>query len=144
MEKSEMKLVDGLGAQPDRPDPEVPEKRPHRKFTAQYKLKLLEKVEQCTQPGQVGALLRQEGLYSSNLTTWKRQQEAGLLAALSPRKRGRKKAEVNPLVQRVAQLEREKERLQRKLKQAETIIEVQKKISEILGIPQDSDVGSIS
>jgi hypothetical protein len=144
MEKSEMKLVDGLGAQPDRPDPEVSEKRPHRKFTAQYKLKILEKVEQCTQPGQVGALLRQEGLYSSNLTTWKRQQEAGLLAALSPRKRGRKKAEVNPLVQRVAQLEREKERLQRKLKQAETIIEVQKKISEILGIPQDSDVGSIS
>jgi transposase len=144
MEKSDMKLVDGLGTQPDRPDPEVPEKKPHRKFTAQYKLEILDQVEQCTQPGQVGALLRKEGLYSSNLTTWKRQQAAGLLAALSPRKRGRKKAEVNPLVQKVAQLEREKERLQRKLKQAETIIEVQKKISEILGIPQDPDTGSIS
>ncbi len=70
--------------------------------------------------------------------------EAGLLAALSPQKRGRKKAESNPLVQKVAQLEKENERLQRKLKQAETIIEVQKKISEILGIPQDPDAGSNS
>jgi transposase-like protein len=144
MEKSEMKLVDGLGSPMVRPDPEVPEKKLRRKFTAQYKLEIIGKVEQCTQPGEVGALLRKEGLYSSNLTTWKRQQAAGLLAALSPRKRGRKKAEVNPLVQKVAQLEREKERLQRKLKQAETIIEVQKKISEILGIPQDPNAGSIS
>lgn len=144
MEKSEMKLVDGLGALSVIPDPEVTEKKPRRKFTAQYKLEILGKVGQCTQVGQVGALLRKEGLYSSNLTTWKRQHEAGLLAALSPRKRGRKKAGINPLVQKVAKLEREKERLQRKLKQAETIIEVQKKISEILGIPQDHDAGSIS
>ena len=144
MEKSEMKLVDGLGALSVRPDPEVDEKKPRRKFTAQYKLEILGKVERCTQPGQVGVLLRKEGLYSSNLTTWKRQHEAGLLAALSPQKRGRKKAEINPLVEKVAQLEKEKERLQRKLKQAETIIEVQKKISEILGIPQDLNAENIS
>ena len=118
------------------PDPEVPEKKPRRKFTARYKLRILEEAEACTKPGQIGLLLRREGLYSSNLSTWKRQKEKGLLDALSPKKRGRKEKEKNPLSQRVAELERENKRLKGKLKKAETIIEVQKKISEILGISQ--------
>ena len=119
------------------PDPEVPEKKPRRKFTAQYKLRILEEADACKEPGQIGALLRREGLYSSNLNTWRRQKEKGLLEALSPKKRGRKEKEKNPLTQRVAKLERENEQLRKKLKQAEIIIDVQKKISQILGISQN-------
>jgi transposase-like protein len=119
------------------PDPEVPEKKARRKFTAKYKLQILQEADACTEPGQLGAFLRRKGLYSSNLTTWHRQREEGLLNALSPKKRGRKGKEKNPLTQKVAALERENERLKRQLKKAETIIDVQKKISEILGISQE-------
>jgi transposase-like protein len=119
------------------PDPEVSEKKPRRKFTAKYKLQILQEAEACSKPGELGALLRKHGLYSSNLTAWRRQKEDGLLEALSPKKRGRKEKEKNPLSQKVAELQRENERLRGKLKKAETIIEVQKKISEILGISQE-------
>jgi transposase len=119
------------------PDPEVPEKKARRKFTAKYKLQILQEADACTEPGQLGAFLRSKGLYSSNLATWRRQRDEGLLDALSPKKRGRKEKERNPLAPRVAELQRENEGLKRKLKRAETIIEFQKKISEILGIPQD-------
>ena len=121
------------------PDPEVPEKKPRRKFTAKYKLRILAEADACTQTGQLGALLRREGLYSSNLTTWRQQRAQGILQAMSPKKRGRKRKQTSPLAKQVAQLERENRRLQDKLKKAETIIEVQKKISEILGINQDTD-----
>jgi transposase-like protein len=121
------------------PDPEVPEKKPRRKFTAKYKLRILAEADACTQPGQIGALLRREGLYSSNLTTWRKQKAEGLLQAMTPKKRGRKRKPKNPLADRIAQLEKENRRLQDKLKKAETIIEVQKKISEILGINQNPD-----
>jgi transposase len=121
------------------PDPEVPEKKPRRKFTAKYKLRILAEADACTQPGQMGALLRREGLYSSNLTTWHKQRAQGILQAMSPKKRGRKRKQTNPLAKQVAQLEKENRRLQGKLKKAETIIEVQKKISEILGICQNPD-----
>jgi len=119
------------------PNPEVPEKKHRRKFTAPYKLRIISEADACKEPGQVGVLLRSEGLYSSNLNTWRRQKEKGLLEALSPKKRGRKEKEKNPLTQRVARLERENKQLRKKLKQAETIIDVQKKISEILGISQN-------
>ncbi len=121
------------------PDPEVPEKKPRRKFTAKYKLHILAEADACTQPGQMGALLRREGLYSSNLTTWRKQRDQGILQAMSPKKRGRKRKQTNPLARQVAQLEKENRRLQDKLKKAETIIEVQKKISELLGINQNPD-----
>ena len=113
-------------------DPEVPEKASRRKFTADYKLRILKEAETCQHAGQRGALLRQEGLYSSHLTTWRRQAERGTLQALSPRRRGPKARTPNPLMKRVATLERENQHLRHQLKQAETIIEVQKKISEIL------------
>jgi len=119
------------------PDPEVPEKKARRKFTAKYKLQILQEADACTEPGQLGAFLRSKGLYSSNLATWRRQRDEGLLDALSPKKRGRKEKERNPLAPRVAELERETKKLTRKLKRAEAIIEFQKKISEILGIPQE-------
>jgi transposase-like protein len=119
------------------PEPEVPEKKSRRKFTAQYKLRILEEADTCTLPGQIGVLLRREGLYSSHLSNWRRQKEKGMFKALSPKKRGRKEKEKNPLTQRVAQLQRDNERLRKKLKQAEIIIDVQKKISEILGVSQN-------
>ena len=144
MEKERMKLVDALSTVKTEPDPEVLENTPRRKFTAKYKLEILRKANACTKPGQVGDLLRREGLFSSNLTNWRRQWEKGLLDAMSPKKRGRKKQEINPLSQEVARLQKENERLKHKLKQAEIIIEVQKKISEILGIPQDHNEGSSS
>lgn len=121
------------------PDPEVPEQKGRRKFTAKYKIEILKEADACTEPGQLGALLRREGLYSSNLTTWRRQREEGLLDALSPKKRGRKEKEKNPLAPKVSQLEKENERLRKKLRKAEIIIDVQKKISEILGIAQPSE-----
>ena len=119
------------------PDPEVPEKIFRRKHTAKYKLRILEEADTCTQPGEIGSLLRREGLYSSNLTTWRRQRETGQLQALNPKKRGRKEKEINPLTRRVSELEKENRRLQQKLKKAELIIEAQKKMSEILGIARD-------
>ena len=117
------------------PEPEVRERAVRRRFTAEYKLRILKEAESCTERGQLGALLRREGLYSTNLITWKRQLEKGTLAALSPRKRGPKGKRPDPSARRVAELERENQKLQKKLRQAETIIEVQKKVSEILQIP---------
>jgi len=144
MEKGTRNLILASEGSSGRLDPEVPEKTPRRRFSAKYKLEVLKRADACTQPGELGALLRKEGLYSSNLTTWRRQRDQGLLNALSPKKRGRKKIEKNPLAQEVATLQKETERLRRKLKKAETIIEVQKKISEMLGISQDPDEESNS
>ena len=117
------------------PDPEVREKAVRRRFTAEYKLRILKEAESYKEQGQLGSLLRREGLYSSNLITWRRQREKGTLEALSPRKRGPKAKRPDPLAHRNAELERENKKLKKKLRQAETIINVQKKISEILQIP---------
>ena len=100
------------------PDP-APERASRRRFTAEYKLQVLRQADQCAGVGELGALLRREGLYSSHLTTWRRQREQGALAALAPRKRVRPTAPVSPLVRRVAELERDNARLVRRLKQAE-------------------------
>ena len=121
------------------PDPEVPEKKPRRKYTAAYKLRILREYDACTVPGEIGALLRREGLYHSNIKTWRRQRDEGALRGLTPKKRGRKPRQINPLAKEVARLERENKKLAKKLQQAEIIIDVQKKISEILGIPQNNN-----
>lgn len=118
----------------DPPNPEVVEKAARRKFTTEYKLRILHETDRCA-PGELGAVLRREGLYSSHLTKWRQNRERAEREALAPQKRGRKAQETNPLAPRVAELERDKERLQHRLQQAEAIIEVQKKISELLGIP---------
>jgi len=115
-------------------DSEVLEKAHRRRFTAKYKLRILDQVDRCGKPGQLGALLRREGLYSSNLTTWRQQRESGALEALTPRKRGRKPNPQDKQTRRLAELEREVEQLRQKLVQAETIIDVQKKVSSLLGI----------
>ena len=116
------------------PDPEVRERAARRRFTAEYKLQVLREADRCTAAGDLGALLRREGLYSSHLTTWRRQREHGALVALAPKKRGRSAAPVSPLARRVAELERDRARLERRLKQAEAIIDAQKKLAEILGL----------
>jgi len=119
---------------PDAPDPEVPEKPRRRKFSAQYKLRVLQLADSCTEPGSLGRLLRREGLYSSNLTTWRRQRDKGILQGLQPVKRGRKPREPNPLLPELERLRKENVRLEKRLKRAELIIEVQKKVSQMLGI----------
>ena len=123
------------------PDPEVMEKPERRRFTAEYKLRILTLADACEKTGGLGALLRREGLYSSHLTTWRRQRKEGTLAGLTPRKRGRKEAERNPLQAENEKLRRENERLANRLKRAEIIIDAQKKISEILGIPMAGEKG---
>lgn len=125
-------------------DSEVPEKARRRRFSAEYKLRVLQEADACTEPGEIGALLRREGLYSSHLVVWRRQRDEGTLEGLAPRKRGRKAQPKNPLSKKVAELERENARLKRRLKQAETIIDVQKKVSQILGIPLNDESESES
>ena len=117
------------------PDPAVSEKPVRRRFTAEHKLRILREADCCTESGQLGALLRREGLYSSHLSTWRQQRDEGTLAGLTPKRRGRKANPDAPLIAENQRLQRETQRLAEKLRQAETIIEVQKKLSEILGIP---------
>ena len=120
-------------------DPEVPEKPRRRRFTAEYKLSIVTEADGCTNSGEVGALLRREGLYSSHLSTWRRQRDEGQLQALSPKKRGRRARGNDPLAAELAQVRREKAAVERKLKQAELIIGIQKKACEMLGIPLTTD-----
>ena len=115
-------------------DPAVAEKPVRRRFPAEYKIRVLREADRCTQPGQLGGLLRREGLYSSHLNTWRQQRESGALAGLAPKRRGRKPQANDPLLAENERLQRENQRLAAKLRQAETIIEVQKKLSEALGI----------
>ena len=127
-----------------RPAPEVLEKPARRKFTAAYKLAILKEAEACSERGEIGALLRREGLYSSHLSTWRGQRDQGSLRALAPAKRGRKAKAKNPLAEEVARLERENRKLQKRLHQAELIIDVQKKVADLLGIPLATPPGEES
>jgi len=120
------------------PSPEVLEKPVRRRFTVEYKTRILAEADACTQPGMLGELLRREGLYSSHLSTWRRLRDEGVLAGLSPKRRGRKAKAKNPLADEVTRLGRENDRLKEQLRQAELIIEVQKKVSEMLSIPLKS------
>jgi len=120
------------------PDPEVPERPARRRFSAEYKLAVLREVETATEPGAVGAILRREGLYSSHLVEWRRARDRGALEALG-RPRGRPRP--HPLAREVERLRRHTTRLEQRLATAERIIEIQGKVSELLGIPlaQSSD-----
>ena len=115
------------------PDPEVRAVAKRRQFNAAYKLSILEEADRCSSPGAIGALLRREALYSSHLTMWRREREAGALAALS-RRRGRK-ATLSAEQKRLLALQAENARLKHELGQAHTIMEVQKKLCTLLGLP---------
>ena len=112
------------------PDPELVEKAKRRRFTADYKLKIVREAEACTKPGEIGALLRREGLYSSLLTEWRRAHEAGALGALE-RPRGRPKND--PRDAEIARLRRRAERAESELVKARKVIEVQGNVSALLG-----------
>ncbi len=116
------------------PNPEVIPIASRRQYTAQYKLRILEEADRCTKSGELGALLRREGIYSSYLSRWRQAREQGKLAGLSNKKRGPKPSDDSEVEEENARLRRENERLQARLAQAETIIDVQKKLSELLGI----------
>jgi len=121
------------------PDPEVTERPQRRRFTGEYKLRIVREADACKGDGDVGALLRREGLYSSHLSSWRREREALAKAGMAASKRGRKAKVVDP---RLKELERENARLRRRLQRADIIIDIQKKASELLGIPlsrPDSD-----
>jgi transposase len=126
------------GKREPKTSPEVSEKATRRRFTRAYKEQILAEADQCTDSGQLGELLRREGLYSSNLTLWRRQRDSGSLA---PRQRGRKPNPNRKEAQELAKLRRDNARLTERLRQAELIIDVQKKVSEMMGIrlPEKDD-----
>ena len=116
------------------PDPEVVPTAKRRRFTTQEKVRILKEADVCTEPGELGALLRREGIYSSYLSRWRRARDRGELQALSPKRRGPKSAADSGLTKELAKLQRENERLRGRLAQAEAIMEAQKKLSELLGL----------
>jgi transposase-like protein len=118
-----------------RPDPEVVPDAKRRSFTAEYKLRTLaEADEAAAQPGAIGALLRREGLYSSHLTTWRRERQAGILKGLTPLKRG-PKSKRNPQEEEMQKLRRDNQRLTEELRKAALVIDVPKKVGALLGWP---------
>ncbi len=135
MSQDSSSLSKSAKTSPAKVDPEVKAKPVRRKFSAEYKRRILEEADACAEAGQIGALLRREGLYSSNLTHWRQQLVEGSLKALSPKKRGPKP---DPVAAENAALRRRIERLEAELKRAETIIEVQKKLSDLLGLSEPS------
>ena len=123
--------TNGRAAEP-MPETEVVVKAKRRQYTAEYKLRILREIAASKGSGEVGALLRREGLYSSLISKWRQQRERGSLEGLSPQKRGPK---TDPRARELARLQRENERLRERLKQAELIIDVQKKVAQMLGAP---------
>ena len=122
------------------PDPETPEKATRRKFPTTYKLKVLAELDKAG-PNQIGVIQRREGLYSSVVSTWKRQRDEGTLTALAPKKRGRKPTK-DPMDKENERLRRRVAQLEHKLETAELIIDVQKKVSQLLGITLPTDGSS--
>jgi transposase len=120
-------------------DVEVSAKAQRRRFTAEYKQEVLRKADACKQPGEVGALLRKEGLYSSHLTTWRQARESGELAGLAPKKRGRKPTPPDPRERELVDLRRQLARATARAERAEALVEIQKKVALLLGTPFESD-----
>lgn len=118
--------------------PEVVAKAQRRRLTTAYKLRILSEADACSKPGELGALLRREGLYHSSLQDWRRKRDEGAFGALAPRKRGPKSAADPELVRELTKQNRRIAQLEKKLAQAELIIDIQKKVSVLLGIDLDA------
>jgi transposase len=124
------------------PDTEVVEKAKRRQYTAEYKLRILREVDACKEKGEIGALLRREGLYSSLISKWREQCDRGSLEGLAGHKRGPK---ADPQAVEFARLQRENERLRKRLERAELIIDVQKKVAQMLGVAvEEHDLDEVS
>ena len=124
-----------VAPEPQRPDPEVVADAKRRTFTAEYKLRILAEADAAAaQPGGIGALLRRESLYSSHLTTWRRERQTGILKGLTPHRRG-PKSKRNPQEEEMQKLRRENQRLTEELRKAAIVIDVQKKVGALLGWP---------
>ena len=138
-EISSTAALSGFGVKTVVPNPEVPEKEKasRRSYTAEYKRLILREAEGCKEQGQIGALLRREGLYSSHLTVWRRQVERGTLEALSSKKRGPQARKPDPSVRRITEQEKEIQKLRARLRKAELIIDAQKKIAAIFQLASD-------
>jgi len=128
----------GQGPSPAAKTVEVNDKPLRRRMTAEYKLQILKEADACKESRDLGALLRREGLYHSSLSLWRKQQKEGILVALG-KKQGRKGPDVNNLVLENKKLRKENDQLKRQLSHAELIIDVQKKISQMLEIPRKED-----
>ena len=127
--------MDGQGAAIVAEDVQVVAKARRRTYTAEYKRRLLKEADACTTPGAVGALLRREGLYSSHLVVWRRAQARGELAALSPKKRGRKARPGDARDRRIAELERQLAEMTGRAQRAEVLVDAQKNLAALLGRP---------
>ena len=149
---AEMKVTAGAGTEegrrptvvpaPAAASPELSDRPKRRTFTAGEKLRILSETDRAADTGGISAILRREGVYSSSLTDWRRQRDAGAFEALKPLKRGPKEVAINPMAAELAQANRENARLRQRLAQAEAIIGIQKKVASLLGIPlatPDSD-----
>lgn len=125
----------------ERPDPEVPATPAtarRRKFSAKYKLKILEEIDERMKYGlEIGSVVRREGLFSSYISTWRKAREDGVLRALEPKKRGKKPDPDVELRRQLKQAQSENEKLRKELEQAELIIDVQKKLSRLLGLDEE-------
>ena len=118
---------------------EVVAKAQRRRFTAEYKRRILREADRCRTPGEIGALLRREGLYSSHLTTWRAARRRGELEALAPKRRGPKVSPPDPRDKKIAEQEREINKWRKRAERAEGLVELQKKVAALLGTPFDSE-----
>ncbi len=128
----------GVGAGPEGAETEVATRALRRRFTAEYKRRIVREADRCTKPGEIGALLRREGLYSSHLTTWRAARDRGELEGLSPKQRGPKVTPADPRDRKIAEQERELARWKQRAERAEALVEVQKKVAALLGTPLES------
>jgi len=129
MEMETMGVVSSAGQ-----EVEVLAKPERRRFTVEYKRRILSEADRCKKPGEIGALVRREGLYSSHLSSWRAARDRGELGGRGTRRRGPQPKPVDPSAKRVAELERENRRLRKRAERAEAFVELQKKVSELLGI----------
>jgi len=120
-------------------DVEVVAKAERRRFPAEYKRRIVREADRCTRPGEIGALLRREGLYSSLLTTWRAARDRGELEGLAAKKRGPKVVAPDPRDKKIAALEREVGRQRKRAERAEALVDVQKKLATLLGTPFESE-----
>ena len=136
-------MPEGGGMVPERPDTEVTAKPARRRFTAAYKLSVVERAEGCKEPGEVGRLLRQEGLYSSQLSAWRKAAREGSLQELGKKRGPRKRPPVTKRwKERARELERENRRLREDLRRAHLVVEVQEKMAELLGVGLADEEGA--